>query len=62
MSSADDEFWFNVRTQTVEQGRQSSWEQRLGPYPTKEAAEHALADAHRRTEAWDDADEEWKKD
>lgn len=62
MTDEAEEFWFNVRTRTVEHGRQSSWEQRLGPYPTRAAAEHALEEAHRRTEAWDDADESWKKD
>jgi len=61
MSDTNDDFWFNVRTRTVEQGRQSSWEHRLGPYPTREAAERALEDAHQRTEAWDDEDEEWRK-
>ncbi len=62
MSDEAEEFWFNVRTRSVEQGRQSSWEQRLGPYPTREAAEHALQEARGRTEAWDEADEKWAKD
>ncbi len=60
MTGDDEEFWFNVRTREVERGRQSSWEQRLGPFPTREAAEHALDEARRRTEAWDEADEKWK--
>ncbi len=62
MTDVEDEFWFNVRTRTVEQGRQSSWEQRIGPYPTRAAAEHALEEARRRTEKWDEDDERWTKD
>jgi hypothetical protein len=62
MTDADEEFWFNVQTRTVEQGRHSSWEQRLGPYPTREAAARAIEDAHGRTEAWDVADEKWSQD
>ena len=61
MSETDGDFWFNLSTRAVEQGRQSSWEHRLGPYPTREAAERALEGAHQRTEAWDDEDEEWRK-
>jgi hypothetical protein len=57
-----DEFWFNVETRQVEHGRQSPWEHLMGPYPTREAAEHALERAHERTEAWDEADEAWSDD
>jgi hypothetical protein len=29
----------------------------MGPYPTREAAEHALDQAKARTRAWDEEDE-----
>ncbi|WP_372593864.1 SPOR domain-containing protein [Actinotalea sp.] len=62
MSDEDGEYWFNLTTHEVERGRVSSWEHRLGPYPTREAAERALQEAKERTEAWDEADEKWKRD
>ncbi|MEV7972117.1 SPOR domain-containing protein [Cellulomonas sp. NPDC089187] len=49
-------FYFNVETGEVEQGKQSSWSSRLGPYPTREAAEEALSTARQRTAAWDEED------
>ncbi|WP_263120730.1 SPOR domain-containing protein [Cellulomonas sp. RIT-PI-Y] len=51
-----DEFYFNVETGEVERGKESSWSSRLGPYPTREAAEHALATARERNAAWDEED------
>ena len=52
-----DEFWFNVTTKRVEQGRQGGWQDVMGPYPTRAAAEHALEQAEARNEAWDAQDE-----
>ncbi|MDJ1370301.1 hypothetical protein [Gulosibacter molinativorax] len=37
----EDEFWFNTRTGEVEKGKQSIASERLGPFPTAEAAAHA---------------------
>ena len=31
-------FWFNPTTGEVEEGRVSPWTDRMGPYPTREAA------------------------
>lgn len=56
------EFWFNTTTGEVEEGRVSDWSEVLGPYPTREAAERALATARARSQAWDRedrADREW---
>lgn len=50
------EFYFNTKTRQVEEGKPSSWTHRMGPYPTREAAERALEKAERRTEAWDEED------
>ena len=52
-----DEFWFNVVTKQVEQGHQSGWQDLMGPYPTRAAAEHALEQAAARNKAWDAQDE-----
>jgi hypothetical protein len=51
------EFWFNIVTKQVEEGRQSGWQDVMGPYPTRAAAEHALEQAVARNEAWDAQDE-----
>lgn len=49
-----EEFYFNTKTRQVEVGKPSSWSHRMGPYPTREAAEGALATAQTRTETWDE--------
>lgn len=51
-----EEYWFNPTTGEVERGRRSPWTDRMGPYPTREAALRALAIAAARTEAWDEED------
>jgi hypothetical protein len=56
-----DEFWFNPETGEVEQGRVSPWTDRMGPYPTREAAQAALAKAADRSEAWDEEDRRWRE-
>ena len=55
-TDASGEFWFNVATKQIEQGHQSSSRDLMGPYPTREAAAHALEQAASRTKAWDDDD------
>ena len=51
------EFYFNVSTGEVEEGKVSSWANRMGPYDTREEAAHALERAAQRSEAWDEEDE-----
>ncbi|WP_454051753.1 SPOR domain-containing protein [Cellulomonas sp. Marseille-Q8402] len=51
-----DEFYYNTETGQVEQGKQSTWSHLMGPYPTREAAQHALEKARSRSEAWDEED------
>ncbi|WP_380167815.1 hypothetical protein [Jannaschia sp. R86511] len=58
---SDTQFWFNTETKQVEQGPQSHYTNRMGPYPTAEAASRALETAAARSEAWDDEDEKWDK-
>jgi len=62
MESHDDkiEYFFNTATGMVEEGRQSSWEHLLGPFPTVEAASHAIDIAADKSDAWDDDDKAWR--
>lgn len=55
------EYWFNTESGEVEVGRVSPWDKVMGPYPTYEAAAHALESAHERTEEWDEEDREWNE-
>ena len=51
------QFFFNVRTGKVEElATKGQSKDLLGPYPTREAAEAALATARQKTEAWDEED------
>jgi hypothetical protein len=48
-------WYFCVKHQTVEGEDGCPAKDRLGPYPTREAAEHALDKVHERNEEWDAA-------
>jgi hypothetical protein len=52
------EFWYNVKTHEVEEDALSDWTQLIGPYKTREEAEHALEKVRARNEAWDKDDED----
>ena len=54
----DGDWWFNLRTQQVEQGQGDPNGERLGPYATREEAEGALGRMHERTEAFDKQDDD----
>ncbi|WP_218219979.1 SPOR domain-containing protein [Nesterenkonia sp. Act20] len=54
------EYWFNVRTQQIEEGAQSSWKHLLGPYASREEASEALKRVEENNEAWDDEEEEFQ--
>lgn len=55
-------FWYNIRTGQVETVHDKGQAQDLlGPYPTREDAEQALARARRRTEEWDEEDRRWRE-
>ena len=53
------EFYYNLATKTVEEGRQSPATELMGPYDSREAAQHALSIAEGRNEQWDEADADW---
>jgi len=49
------QFWFNLRTRQVQTNVDKGQSKELmGPYPTAEAAQHALTSAAERTDAWDE--------
>lgn len=62
--SSDDapQYFFNTQTGQVEVGRSSPWDQRMGPYVTRAEAEQALRTAQSRTEAWDEEDEQRRRE
>ena len=53
----DNDWWFCLRHNTVEHGAGCPGKDRLGPYPNREAAEHALETVQKRNEEWDAADD-----
>ena len=57
---ADDKFYFNPTTGEVSQGKVASWDNRMGPYDTREEAERALETAAQRNQVADDQDEAWE--
>ena len=49
-------WWYSLTRNTVEDDDgPTRGKDRLGPYPTREAAEHALDKVHERNEEWDAA-------
>ncbi|WP_291314204.1 hypothetical protein [Corynebacterium sp. UBA2622] len=59
---SDEQFYFNPSTGEVTQGKVDSWDERMGPYATREEAEHALsiaASRNKNADAADEAEENW---
>jgi hypothetical protein len=52
------EWWFNLRTQQVEEGQGDPNSERLGPYATREEADGVLARMRERNEAFDREDDD----
>ncbi len=50
------EYWYNDRTGEVEVGPQSLAVYRIGPFATREEAEHAIETVQGRAEAWNHED------
>ncbi|MEE6272673.1 SPOR domain-containing protein [Georgenia sp. MJ206] len=55
------EYYFNLNTRQVEEGKVSGADDRMGPYPTREAAEAALLGAEARNDQWDEEDKAWER-
>jgi hypothetical protein len=53
MTDSGQQFYYNVATHLVEEGKVSDWTHLMGPYPTREAAQRALETAAARTQKWD---------
>lgn len=55
-------YWFNVRTGQVERDEERSrMDDVMGPYETREDAEHAYERARQRTQEWDEEDRRWEE-
>lgn len=54
------EYFYNLSSGQVEEGRQSHGNDLMGPYPTREAAQNAFGNAKARNEEWEDEDEKWE--
>jgi hypothetical protein len=52
-----DQWWFNLRTQQVEQGEGDPNSERLGPYGTQEEAQGVLGRMHERNAEFDADDD-----
>ena len=55
------EYWYCLKHGTVETEQLCPGAERMGPYPSREQAEHALELAAQRTETWD-KDPRWQDD
>lgn len=55
------EFYYNTKTSEIEEGMQSPAIELMGPYPTREAAQHALESAAEHNEQWVEETEEWNE-
>ncbi len=60
--SDEREYYYNLQTRQVEEGKISGADDRMGPYPTREAAQQALDAAGARNAMWDEADRKWRRD
>lgn len=59
---ADKHFWYDLNTRSViTDDNKTKATDRLGPYATREEAEHALERVEERNKAWDE-DDDWGED
>lgn len=64
MSDDAKDWYYTPSTGEVTRGRQSGWDDRMGPYATEAEARAAMKRVAARNEAaddWDEEDEEWGK-
>ncbi len=59
MTDEDRLWYFDVSDGSVTQGKGASSLTRMGPYPDRDSAEHALKIPAERNKAADRADEDW---
>ncbi|QGU05081.1 hypothetical protein [Corynebacterium comes] len=64
MLPEDEKWYFDAKTREVTQGREGAWDDRMGPYDTREEAAHALEAAAARNaaaDAEDNSEDDWGK-
>ena len=54
------EYWFNTKTNQVEEGKQSIAYYRIGPFATRAEAERAYELIKERNEKLDEEDQSWE--
>jgi hypothetical protein len=59
---ADEWYWSLAERRAVHRSEKGPADHVLGPYPSKEAAEHWRERVDQRNEAWDDQDDAWEGD
>ncbi|MEJ5929098.1 hypothetical protein WG915_10825 [Corynebacterium sp. H128] len=62
MDDADLQWYYSPSSGQVAQGQELSWDDRMGPYASRQEAEQALAKAAERTKAadnYDEKDDDW---
>jgi hypothetical protein len=57
-SGNPEEFWFNLKTNSVEYGKLSAAPFRVGPFETEEEAKRALETLAGRSRAWEAEEED----
>lgn len=63
MSENDAQKWYyDTKTGQVSQGKDGAWENRMGPYDSREEAEAAIATAQQRTKEAEEYDAEENDD
>lgn len=64
MTPEDEKWYFDPKTGRVTQGKEGAWDDRMGPYDTREEAAYALETAAARraaADAEDAAEDDWGK-
>lgn len=57
--SEQPEFYYDLATGEIQEGKVAGWTSRMGPYPSAEAARHAMDKVRARNEEWDEDDAAW---
>ncbi|MEE6281270.1 SPOR domain-containing protein [Georgenia sunbinii] len=52
-------FYLDAKTGEIHEGKVAAARHRLGPYPSREAAQQAYSHAEERNESWEAEDREW---
>ncbi len=61
MDDADEQWYWCLKHRRVEQGPGCPPEERMGPYPSREAARNWQQKARQRNQSWDEDDARWER-